>query len=121
MVESFIDSLKNFMIDEFVEEPDEKKFENPQLRLSFNCEEGQENTLVVARKSKEDTSIFIKSASEPYQYKVSEYQIKRLTNELEDLKEVPSPPAQEKPDLKEKAEDTSLSEKPGDKSSSEKE
>ena len=89
-VESLINGLNNLKVDEFVDQPDEKKFENPQLELSFNCEDGYENTLVIASKGKDDTHLFVKTASEPYQYKILEYQLKRLTDKLKDLKEIPA-------------------------------
>jgi hypothetical protein len=100
-VESLITGLENLKIDEFVDKPEEKKFDNPQFELSFNCQDGYENTLVAAQKGKDDNRIFIKSALKPYQYKVYEHQINRLTDKLKDLKEPPPPPpTEEKTDSK---------------------
>jgi hypothetical protein len=99
-VESLISALKALRVDDFVENPEEKKFENPHMELSFKCEEGYENTMVVAQKGKDDSHFLVRSASDPYQYKLSKHTIDQFIVKLKDLKEEQAP--EEKTDMKEK-------------------
>jgi hypothetical protein len=94
--EALVENLKNLRIDDFVEKPEEKQFEKIQLEISFNCEDGYEDKLIVAEKNKDENFIFVKSASSPRHYKIYDYQINKFTDRLKDLKEEPPPP--EKPD-----------------------
>lgn len=108
IVEALVNNLKSLKIDEFVDQPDEKKFENLQLELSFNCEDGYENTLVIARETKGEPHTFVKTASKKRQYKIIQYQIKRLTDKLKDLKEIPAEEKQEEKQTEEKDKAASL-------------
>lgn len=101
-VESLISALKALRIDGFVENPVEKAFENPYMALSFKCEEGYENTLLVAQKGKEDSHLLVKSAADPYQYKLSKHTIDQFIVKLKDLKEEQAP--KEKVGMKKKGE-----------------
>lgn len=96
-VVSLILSLKGLRIDEFVKVADDAVFEEPQLSVSFECEDGYQGSLVVAQKHDENESlIFIKSASSTHQYKISQSKIAKLTEKLKDLAKKPPLPAEEK-------------------------
>lgn len=101
-VESLISALKALRVDDFIENPEQKVFENPHMELSFECEEGYENTLVVAQKGKGDSHFLVKSTTDPYQYKLSKHVIDQFTAKIKDLKEEQAP--EEKTDMKEKGE-----------------
>jgi len=99
-VESLISELKALRVDDFVENPEEKTFENPHMELSFKCEAGYENTLLVAQQGKDNSHFLVKSASDPYQYKLAKHTVDQFINGFKDLKEEPAP--EKKSDTKEK-------------------